>query len=163
MRLLDCGILNFLVCDLLVEPNGLLVGLCSSGIAIRQFSSLNTKISLFIKRRFSRLGQPNSCIIAEGLSGRSYLYSVKRTARLWTASIALIFIAVWGDHMHEPYSRMGRTVAMYALSLVGVGHRPRFCLSSASTRLALATVLLMWLFHVVLKLQAEVRVWSCCW
>ena len=52
-------------------------------------------------------------VILTILSFRSKRFRTQRAALLWTISTVLVFLAVYGSHTDEQYSRVGRTRALY--------------------------------------------------
>ena len=75
--------------------------------------------------------------IAVTLSLRLKRFKTQHAALLWTISTTLIFLAVYGSHTVEQYSRVGRTKALYAVSLVFGGQCLRFRLRKPMVLLAL--------------------------
>ena len=68
-------------------------------------------------------------------------FKTQRAALLWTISTMLIFLALYGSHTVEQYSRVGRTEALYAVSLVFGGQFLRFRLRKPKVLLALFDML----------------------
>ena len=56
--------------------------------------------------------------ISVTLSLLSKRFRAQRVALLWTISTVFVFLAAYGSHTDEQYSRVGRTRALYAVSLV---------------------------------------------
>jgi hypothetical protein len=73
---------------------------------------------------------------------------VNRAARLCTFFSWLICPVLYGSHIDAAYSKVGRTIASWALAHADVLHPLRFRLRKPSVLFALAVMLLIWSSHL---------------
>ena len=86
--------------------------------------------------------------MAVTLLRRLKLLQTNLAALLWTISILLMDVMVYGSHIVEAYSMIDLTRVLYPSSLMSLGHFLRFCCRNAREPLAFLTAISMCLFQV---------------